>query len=286
MTELLKIFPRYEFDKLENRHLSNYYTKYFSGWQQLIVLLFAQAGFKDSLREIETSLRVHQTKWYHIGLDNIKRSTLSDAMNRRSYQVYEGIFYKLLERCRSLTIKHPFRFKNPLYTLDSTTIELCLSLFPWARFRRRKGAIKLHYLFDHSGALPSFMTMTDGKCHDIRIAREDEKLDFDLLPDSILSIDRAYLDFEWFYTLNQRGVFFVTRLKKNAVFEVTGQHQESTHKTIVRDDEVLLSNPQSREKYPDSLRIVGVYLEEDDQYTEFLTNNFDLSSKTIADIYP
>jgi len=251
----------------------------------LIVLLFAQAGHKDSLREIETSLRVHQPKWYHIGLVDIKRSTLSDAMNRRSYEIYEGIFYKLLERCKSLTPKHKFRFKNPLYTLDSTTIELCLTLFPWARFRQRKGAIKLHYLYDHSASLPSFMTMTDGKCHDIRVAREDEKLDFTLLPDSILSIDRAYLDFHWFYSLNQRGVYFVTRLKKNAVFEVVGQHKEFTHKTIVRDDKVLLSNPQSRENYPDSLRIVGVYLEEEDQYVEFLTNNFELSAKTIADIY-
>ena len=196
MNELLKIFPRYEFEKLENRYASNRYTKYFDGWQQLIVLLFAQAGQKDSLREIETSLRVHQAKWYHIGLANIRRSTLADAMNRRSYEIFEGIFDKLLERCKSVTPQHKFRFKNPLYSLDATTIELCLSIFPWARFRQRKGAIKLHYLFDQSGSLPSFMTMTDGKCHELRVAKEDEKLDFALLPDSILSIDRAYLDFD------------------------------------------------------------------------------------------
>ena len=285
MTEILKIFPRYEFEKLENRHESNRYIKYFDGWQQLIVLLFAQAGHKDSLREIETSLKVHYSKWYHIGLKNIKRSTLADAMNRRDYEIFQGIFDKLLERCRSVTPKHKFRFKNPLYTLDSTTIELCLSLFPWANFRQRKGAIKLHYLFDHSGSLPSFMTITDGKCHDIRVAREDEKLDFDLLPDSILSIDRAYLDFNWFYMLNRRGVYFVIRLKKNTVFEVAGQHKEFMHKTIVRDDKVFLTGPKSRNNYPEPLRVVGVYLEEEDQYIEFLTNNFVLSAKTIADIY-
>jgi len=111
---LLKIFPRYEFEKLENQYIGNRYTKYFSGWQQLIVLLFAQAGYKDSLREIETSLKVHYPKWYHIGLQDIKRSTLSDAMRRRSYRIYEGIFYSLLERCKSLTPGHKFRFKNPL----------------------------------------------------------------------------------------------------------------------------------------------------------------------------
>jgi len=285
MSELLKIFPRYEFEKLESSHLSNHYIKYFSGWQQLIVLLFAQSGHKDSLREIETSLKVHFSKWYHIGLKGIKRSTLSDAMQRRSYRIYEGIFYRLLERCKSLTPKHKFRFKNPLYSLDSTTIDLCLSLFPWARFRWRKGAIKLHYLYDHSGSLPAFMTMTDGKHHDIRVARENEKLDFTLLPDSIVSIDKAYIDYRWLYSLHQRKIFFVTRSKINLDYQVIGQHHEFTHKTIVRDDKIILSGIQSKQKYPECLRLVGIYYEEDDNYIEFLTNNFDLSAKTIADIY-
>jgi len=134
MSELLRVFPRYEFEKLEKEHNGNYYTKYFTGWQQLMVLLFAQIGGKDSLREIETSLNVHQSKWYHLGLEGIKRSTLSDAMGNRSYKIFEGVFYKLLEKCRSLTPHHKFRFKNPLLTLDSTVIDLCLSIFPWAVF--------------------------------------------------------------------------------------------------------------------------------------------------------
>lgn len=285
MSELLKIFPRYEFEKLEAKHLGNYYTKYFNGWQQLVVLLFSQAGHKDSLREIETSLKVHYPKWYHIGLKNIKRSTLSDAMQRRSYRIYEGIFYTLLERCKSLTPRHKFRFKNPLYSLDSTTIDLCLSLFPWARFRRRKGAIKLHYLYDHSGSLPVFMTMTDGKHHDIRVARENEKLDFALLPDSIISVDKAYIDYHWLYSLHKRKISFVTRSKINMDCEIIGQHKSFTHKTIVRDDKVALSGVQSKKRYPEYLRLVGVYQEEEDPYIEFLTNNFELSAKTIADIY-
>ena len=185
MTELLKIFPRYEFEKLEERYNGNHYTKYFTGWQQLITLLFAQAGGKDSLRDIETSLSVHYSKWYHIGLKGIKRSTLSDAMQNRPYEIFEGLFYKLLDKCQSVTPRHRFKFKNPLYTLDSTVIDLCLSIFPWATFRKRKGAIKLHYLYDHSGSLPTFMTMSDGKTHDIRVAKSNEKLDFAFLPDSI-----------------------------------------------------------------------------------------------------
>ena len=285
MSELLRLFPRYEFEKLENKYNGNHYTKYFSGWQQLIVLLFSQAGRKDSLREIETSLSVHHSKWYHIGLQGIKRSTLSDAMSKRSYEIYEGLFYKLLEKCKSVTPKHGFRFKNALYSLDSTTIDLCLSLFPWARFRKRKGAIKLHYLYDHSGSLPSFMVMTDGKKHDVRVARSEDKLDFALLPDSILSIDKAYIDYKWLYTLDQRGVYFVSRVKENMKYEVTGQHKPLKHKQIIGDDEIKLTGFYTKKKYPGPLRIVGFVDPETGKYYEFLTNNMNLAATTIAKIY-
>jgi len=285
MSELLRVFPRYEFEKLEKEHNGNYYTKYFTGWQQLMVLLFAQIGGKDSLREIETSLNVHQSKWYHLGLEGIKRSTLSDAMGNRSYKIFEGVFYKLLEKCRSLTPHHKFRFKNPLLTLDSTVIDLCLSIFPWAVFRKRKGAIKLHYLYDHSGSLPSFMVMTDGKHHDIRVARDNKKLDFALLPDSILSIDRAYLDYNWLWDLNKKGVFFVTRAKDNINCEVTGQHKPIKNKHVLRDDIISLKGYYTSRKYPEPLRIVDYTDPETGKYYQFLTNNFILAAKTIADIY-
>jgi hypothetical protein len=183
--KLLRYFPRYEFEKLETQHQSNHYTKYFTGWHQLVTLLFAQIGGHDSLRSIETSLGVHCHKWYHLGLKDIKRSTLSDAMKNRPWQIYEGLFYGLLDKCRSVTPKHRFRFNNPLFSMDATVIDLCLSVFPWAEFRRRKGAIKLHYLYDHSGSLPAFMVMTDAKHHEVRVAKSEEKLDFQLLPDSI-----------------------------------------------------------------------------------------------------
>ena len=285
MSELLRIFPRYEFEKLEEQYNGNYYTKYFTGWQQLIVLLFAQIGGKDSLREIETSLNMHQSKWYHLGLKGIKRSTLSDAMGNRSYKIFESVFYKLLEKCRSLTPHHKFRFKNPLLTLDSTVIDLCLSIFPWAVFRKRKGAIKLHYLYDHSGSLPSFMVMTDGKHHDVRVARDDKKLNLALLPDSILSVDRAYLDYKWLWDLNEKGVYFVTRSKGNIKYEVTGQHQLVNNKHVVRDDVISLKGYYTSRKYPESLRLVGYTDPKTGKYYQFLTNNFSLAAKTIADIY-
>jgi len=281
MTELLKLIPRYEFEKLEKQYNSNYYTKYFTGWQQFLVLLFSQVGSKDSLREIETSLKVHYKKWYHIGLIDIKRSTLSDNMNKRPYQIYEGLFYKLHERCKSVTPKHKFKFKNPLYSIDSTTIDLCLKIFPWAKYRKRKGAIKLHYLYDHSGSIPSFMTMTEGKKHDITVVKDSDKLDFSLLPDSIISIDKAYIDYNWLNSLNKRGCYFVTRNKINMKYKVIGQHKDFKHKIIARDDKIQLCDA----KYPEELRLVGIYDEEEDIYREFMTNNFKLSAKTIADIY-
>jgi hypothetical protein len=285
MSELLRIFPRYEFEKLEKRHQGNHYTKYFTGWQQLIVLLFAQIGGKDSLREIETSLNVHAAKWYHIGLKGVKRSTLSDAISNRSCKIYEGLFYKLLDKCKSITPKHRFRFANPLYTLDSTTIDLCLSIFPWAVFRKRKGAIKLHYLYDHNGALPTFMVMTDGKHHDIRVAKSETGFDLALLPDSILSIDKAYLDYNWLSGLNKKGVFFVTRTKDNINYRIAGQHKPIRNKNVIRDDVIRLTGYYTCQKYPDRLRIVGYVDPETNKYYEFLTNNFALSAKTIADIY-
>ena len=285
LTELLRIFPRYEFEKLENRYNGNYYTKYFTGWQQLIVLLFSQIGGKDSLREIETSLNMHKARWYHIGLKDIKRSTLSDALSNRSYEIFEGLFYRLLDKCKSVTPGHKFRFKNPLYSLDSTVIDLCLSIFPWAVFRKRKGAIKLHCLYNHSGSLPTFMVITDGKRHDIRVARDEEKLDFALLPDSIISIDKAYIDYKWLYYINKKGVYFVTRVKNNMNYSVTGQHKSIKNNSVVRDDVIVLTGYYTKQKYPDRLRLVGYVDSESGKYYEFLTNNFILSGKTIADIY-
>ena len=136
-----------------------------------VTILYAQIRKKDSLRDIETSLMTQINRWYHLVLEKIKRSTLSDANNRMDYRVFEDMFYALLDKCRSLSLNHKFKFKNPLYSLDSTVIELCLSIFPWAKFRRVKGALKLHYLYDHRGSLPSFLVVTDGKQHDIKVAR-------------------------------------------------------------------------------------------------------------------
>ncbi len=168
-SELLKLYPRYQFEKAVQRYQGDRYVKIFTTWQQYITILYSQIKQKDSLRDIETGLIAQASRWYHLGLANIRKSTLSDANNRRDYRIFEEMFYHLLSRCKDLTPKHKFRFKNPLYTIDATTIDLCLSVFPWAKFRKAKGAIKMHCLYDHSGALPSFVTVTDGKKHDVMV---------------------------------------------------------------------------------------------------------------------
>jgi len=283
--QLLQLIPRHQFEKAVKTYDGDRYVKYFSCWQQFITLLYSQIRSKDSLRDIELSLKSQSNRWYHIGLQDIKRSTLSDANNSRNYRIYEDLFYKLLDRCKSIIPKHRFRFKNPLYSLDASTIDLCLSLFPWAKFRKRKGAIKMHCLYDHSGALPSFLVITDGKEHDIRAAKENT---LPLLPDSIVSVDRGYLDFEWLFSLEKRRVYFVTRAKKNFKYRVTGQQEvtEGARKKGVLFDQVIeLTGYYPSKDYPKKLRLVGFLDSETGKEFRFLTNNFALAASTIAQIY-
>lgn len=282
--QLLYLLPRHEFQRAVNRHNGDRYVKYFSSWQQFITLLYSQIRKKDSLRDITTSLYTQHQKWYHIGLKKICRSTLSDANNKRPYEIFEHLFYKLLQRCRDLTPRHTFRFKNPLYTIDATTINLCLSIFPWARYRKTKGALKLHYLYDHAGCLPSFLTLTDGRASDIRVVKDNDFISR-LLPDSIVSVDRAYIDFKWLYQLNKQGISFVTRLKKNMRPISTGQHKAPKSKRVLSDNTVVPPSFFQSGGYHDELRLVTWYDPDTKETLQFLTNNMTLSASTIAAIY-
>lgn len=280
-SELLKLCPRYQFDKAVEQYQGDRYVKIFTTWQQFMAILYAQITQKDSLRDIVTGLSAHAAQWYHLGLAGIHKSTLSDANARRDYRMFEGLFYHLLARCKNQTPKHRFRFKNPLYTIDASTIDLCLSVFPWAKFRTTKGAIKLHCLYDHSGALPTFLTITDGKRHDVRVVKDNT---FPLSPDSIVSIDRAYIDYKWLNSLDEQGVWFVTRAKTNIDYAVVGQHLIS-NKRVLSDERISLQGPQTRTKYSKELRLISYYDEEREKTLTFLTNNFKLAATTIAQIY-
>jgi hypothetical protein len=280
-SELLKLCPRYHFEKAVEQYEGDRYVKSFTTWQQYITILYAQITQRDSLRDIVTGLSAQSARWYHVGLTGVHRSTLSDANTKRDARIFEDMFYHLLCRCRSLTPKHRFRFKNPLYTIDATTIDLCLSVFPWAKFRKTKGAIKMHCLYDHSGAIPSFVTVTDGKKHEVRVAKESS---FPLVPDSIVSIDKAYIDYKWLYSLDTQRVWFVTRAKSNIDYAVTGQH-EITGKGVLSDERIVIQGPMTKSFYPKELRLIR-YLDEEQRKTlTFLTNNFKLAAPTIAQIY-
>jgi len=283
--QLLQLLSHYDFKRYVNRHDGDKYTKRFNCWQQLIVLLFAQAKGLDSLRDIEVSLRSHHRKWYHLGLTSVAKSTLADANNNRSADIFSDVFYALLEKCRDLAPKHKFKFKNPLYTFDSTLVSVCLSLFSWAKYRKKKGAFKLHTLLDHNGYLPLFLVISDGKTYDINVVKDDSYGFPNLSPDSMLLVDRAYIDYSWLYSLTQNKLFFVTKAKSNMKYEVLGQHNITKNKGVVSDSRIRLVNFYQSKAYPKELRLITYIDQDTGEKHVFLTNNFVLAARTIADLY-
>ncbi len=285
LNQLLDFIPKNKFDNFVGQHKADKYTKRLSCWQQLITLLYAQATGKDSLREIETWLSLHNNKWYHLWLETVARSTLSDANNKRPYQIYESLFYELLSECKHLWVwlgEKEFSFNNPLYSLDATVINLCLTVFPWAKYRKRKWALKLHVLLNNKTCIPEFIDWSPWKKHEIKIAQEKEY--FGLEPESILTIDRWYVDFKWFNTLNSNGIYFVTRIKNNTNFWVLEKYP-ITENNIISDEKVFLSINWKNEDYKEDVRIIRYYDKTKNKIYQYITNNFELSAKTIADIY-
>lgn len=281
--QLLDLLPKNEFDQFVGTHKADRYVKKFTTWQQLIALLYAQATEKDSLREIETGLRVHASSWYHLGIENITKSTLARANAKRSYQIFESLFYALLKRCKHLLPDtNCFDFKNDLYALDSTTIDLCLNLFPWATFRTRKGGFKLHTLFNTRSQIPELIIASEANVHDLKQAKE---MNISLSRDSFLVMDRAYIDYSWLYKLHKEHTFFVVRSKKNMQHVVVGQHPSSQEPGVIKDEMMELVLPDAEHDYPEPLRKVTFYDEETKKTYTFLTDNLELSAGTISSIY-
>lgn len=274
--QMLKLIPRHVFDKLESGHSTGRRARSFTRWSQFVNLMFMQLTSRASLRDGVDSLRAKERNLYHLGSQPVARSTFSDANNRRPASFYRELFNTLYQRLAPAAPKHSFKFKNKLYSLDATVIKLSLSLFPWASFRRRKGAIKLHTLLDHSGYLPAFVAVSEGKKHESKIARS-----LSIPAGSIVAIDRGYLDYSWLDTLTRRGVFFVTRLKSNSAYRIVERHPVNKKQSLTSDQTITLNNG----KYPRRLRRIGYRDPETKKHYVFLTNNFRLSAKTIADIY-
>ncbi len=277
MNELLKLIPRHQFDTIVKNHSGDRYVKRFTCWNQFTTLLYAQAANKESLREIQQSLQVNDPRLYHLGLPRIKRSTLSDANRTRSYAIFAALFTKLVERCQQLTPKHKFKFKNPLYTWDATIVSLCLSLFPWSKFHKTKGAIKLHFQLNHSGHIPDFLVVSPAFDQESSVAKRF----FTISPDSIYCFDRGYCDFLLYRRIMEAKAFFVTRTKENLDYNLIGQHSVPLKKGILSDEIITLNNP----KYPKGLRLIRYYDHLSGELFEFLTNNFHLAAFTITQIY-
>lgn len=283
-SQLLQLFPRLEFEQAVRRHRSDYSAKGFSSWGQFVAMLFCQFGRAHSLREICGGLASCEGKLKHLGVpDSPKRSTLAYANAHRPWSLYQTVFEHLLGKCQSAVagrgIRKKFRFKNKLVSLDASVIDLSLSLFDWAQFRRTKGAVKLHLLLDHDGYLPSFAVITNGKTSDIKVAR---RLRFER--GTVVVMDRGYIDYEWFVQLTQQGVYFVTRLKDNASFDVA-ENRPVPPGTNVRKDQVIFFHNQAAPDLDHFFRVVEVWDEEKQRSFTFLTNQFEFAATTISAIY-
>jgi hypothetical protein len=279
--QLLNLISIGKFQKLVDKHKGDKYVKKFKTFHHFIALLYGQITEKDSLRDIQYPLNLEKGNLQFFSLPEIKKSTLADANNNRNYKIFEDLFYEMLKKTVELTPNHKFRFDNPLYSIDSTTIKLCLSVFDWAKFRTAKGAIKIHTKLNHSGNIPDFLVITDGKCSDIRAA----KTCFTFSPDSIVVMDKGYIDYKWLHSLTQQKVFFVTRAKDNMVYEVSGQHDFTEGTGVISDEQMVLTSPKAQKDYPEKLRMVKYYDIKTNKVYTFITNNFKLAAKTIANIY-
>ncbi len=280
-SQLLQLFPRVEFQHLVMITKAERYAKGFTCWGQFVAMLFCQLGRAHSLREISGGLRSCEGKLKHLGMTAPSHSSLAYANQHRPWELYQQVFLQLFERCRVQVVgKRRFRFKNKLISMDSTTIDLCLEIFDWARFRRTKGAIKLHLLLDHDGYLPSFALITEGNVSDVRVARQ-----FHFDPGTIVVDDRGYNDYALFGRWTTQSVYFVTRMKDNALYEVVGEKEVPLNRNVLKDEMVELRGPKAIEKCPHPLRRIEVYDPETEEVLVFLTNNLKLGATTIAAIY-
>ena len=212
LAQFLKLLPRYEFQRLVDKYNGNHRARSLKCWDQLASMMIAHINQEDSLRDLDITLNAHANKLYHIGISQTPRSTLADANEKRDYRIYEEFVKLLMMRARReyANTELNIEISNAIYALDASTIDLCLSLFNWAKFRKTKGAIKLHAMIDLRGNLPSFLTITDGKTHDVKAAPL-----VPLEPQSIYVVDRGYVDFNWLWSIERSDAYFVTRLKDN-----------------------------------------------------------------------
>jgi len=281
--QLMEHLPLHTFRQCVAKYPSRYPTLKFSHLDQFFCMAFAQLTYRESLRDIETCLRAHQAKLYHLGIrGNIAKSTLADANEKRDCRIYADFAISLIQIARKLYASDRFavELEQTAYALDTTTIDLCLSVFPWAHFRRAKAAVKMHTLLDLRGNIPTFIHITDGKMHEVNV------LDI-LIPEagSFYIMDRGFTDFARWFTLHQAQAFFVIRGKSNLLFRRVCSRPVDKSTGLCCDQTIVLTAPKARKDYRQHLRRIKFYDAEHDRHLVFLTNNFDLPAITIAQLY-
>jgi hypothetical protein len=281
--QLMEHLPLHTFRRCVQRYPSKYPTKTFSHLDQFLCMAFAQLTYRESLRDIETCLRAHQAKLYHLGIrGNIAKSTLADANESRDWRIYQDFAMSLIQTARKLYASDSFavELEQTAYALDTTTIDLCLSVFPWARFRQTKAAVKMHTLLDLRGNIPTFIHISDGKMHEVNV------LDI-LIPEagSFYIMDRGFTDFARWFAMHQAQAFFVIRGKSNLLFRRVYSRAVDTSTGLRCDQAIALTAPAAIKDYPQHLRRIKFYDAEHDRHLVFLTNNFDLPALTIAQLY-
>jgi hypothetical protein len=282
-SQLMDFFPRYEFQVCVNRYRGDRYVKNFSCSDQFLCLAFAQLTYRESLRDIEVCLRAQQSKLYHMGFrGRVSRTTLADANENRDWRIFRDLAQGLIQTARQLYRDEPLGidFADTVYAFDSTTIDLCLTLFPWAQFRQRKSAVKLHTLLDVRGSIPTNVYVTGGQIHDVNLLDE---LVFE--PGVFYLLDRGYIDFARLYKLTQAAAFFVTRAKQNIQYYRRFSHPVDPSTGVRSDQTIVLTGPKTSRLYPIPLRRVHYFDVEKQLRLIFLTNNFRLPGMSIAQLY-
>lgn len=283
-SQLISLVPKYEFDKCVDKYNGNYRTKDFKCWSQFLCMLFGQLTYRESISDIINCLRAHKNKVYHLGIKNLVAvSSLTRANESRDWKIYQDFAHYLIELIRPLYVddnEFTLELDNTVYALDSSTIDLCLTTFNWAKFRKNKGAVKMHTLLDLRGNIPVFIEITDGKIHDVNIL---DKIIFE--SGAFYLMDKAYIDFERLFEIKEALAFFVVRAKSNFAYKRLYSNKKDKTKGIIYDQIIKLTSYKSKKLYPDKLRKIKYYDKEKNKIYEFITNNFKLDALLIANLY-
>lgn len=306
--QLQQFLPHSAFHAIISRYNANYYTKSLTCQNQLMVMMYAQLTNKDSLRDIELGLSLKQNQLYHLGIHSVARSSLSRASSNRDYKIFEDLFYALLKKTHDIVLegngaRNRFEFNNPIYAIDSSYIDTCLSLIPWAKYQTTKGAIKIHPLLNLRSQIPEFMVISDGKMNDLRAFRENKDSIISILRDSsktsssVLVFDRGYIDYSMYKDLDDNNIIFVSRCFSRISYNVVRQHNNhddnlmkdgavfERNGTCLKDEIIEFSDRESKKNYPKPLRKIEWFDSKNKRTLSFITNDFSFNAQKIADIY-